>query len=153
VPGLLTLPVLVRSGPRYARNSTGGANRPPKTKLKINHEHILLTVQRGHVLRSRARLLVLRSPARTACFRPGDDRVSLSRLPDDEAGATPDSCQHHQQLRERPGVVVEPKQGSIVPPGTSLHIAINIKTYLAVIVAVGSTCLSSARVGHHNGVR
>ncbi len=77
-------------------------NRPLKTKLKINHERILLKVQRGHGLRTRARLLVLRSPARTAGSRPGDDRMSLPRLPGDEAEATPDSCQHHQRLRERP---------------------------------------------------
>jgi hypothetical protein len=29
-------------------------NRQPKAKLKINHEHILLKVQRAHILRSRA---------------------------------------------------------------------------------------------------
>jgi hypothetical protein len=50
------------------------------SKLKLDHERILLTVQRGHVLRSRTQLLVLRSPSPTAGPRPRDDRVPLWRL-------------------------------------------------------------------------
>jgi hypothetical protein len=58
----------------------------------------------------------------SAGSRPGNDPVSLSRLSGDGAKASPDSCQHHQRLRDRAGVVVEPSAGSIVPPGTSLNI-------------------------------
>jgi hypothetical protein len=64
-----------------------GTNRLPKTKLRMNHGHSLITMQPGHVLRTRSFLLVLRSPARTACSRPSHNRVPLSGMSDDEAQA------------------------------------------------------------------
>jgi hypothetical protein len=42
--------------------------------------------------------------SRTHCLFPTrDGRVSLLRLPDNEAGPAGDSCHRHQRLRQRPG--------------------------------------------------
>jgi hypothetical protein len=46
---------------------------------------------------------VLQSPARTAGSRPRDHRVSLSRLPHEEAGPCKRLLPYHQRLRERTG--------------------------------------------------
>jgi hypothetical protein len=89
-------------------------NPPPKTKLRINYEDSLLTVQRRHDLRTRALLLVLRSPARAARSRPSHNRVPLSGMSDDETEPASDSRQRDQRARECPDVVGEPRPRSII---------------------------------------
>ncbi len=68
-------------------------NPPPKTKLRINHEHGLLPMQRCHDLRTRALLLVLGFPARATRSRSSHNRVPLSEMSDEKAELANDASQ------------------------------------------------------------